>query len=336
MLRSLPRKTLIVHSRCFLDLGWKEIFQQGAEISSRKLSFFCQRDEPEVADVLEVSRMLQEFSCVAGVGGGGVQDLCALASLGCKTSEDLESYLYHGSGSPRVAQRKMGYISFPTNYSSGSFITKSAVVRRDHYKFSAFGPGLKPDRVFIDPAVLSHLDQPGWNLSSIDILSHFVEIFTGTSMDHSLYFHSLQGWYGDLERALLQHDFERLFFLSSTLMGGFYPLQSVSWPIHALAHAVGPRLGIGHCAALSLLLPYFLDFYIEKYQAHSETLKLCKEYLAGLKLPHAPLPMSALQEAINTAQANNARLFPHSQAGEEYQRILKPRLKSLHEKSGPC
>ena len=253
-----------------------------------------------------------------------MEDLSALASIQCSTIDELRAHLYRGCGAPKLAQRKIGYISFPTNYSSSAFVTHSAVVLDDEtkYKFSAFGAGLRPDRAYVDPQILAFLDERRWKLSAVDILTHFVEIYWSMDPGNHLYFLSLKGWLEDFVRAVTLKDFEKLFFLSAHLMGGFFPLKYVNWPIHALAHSLGPREGIDHASSLSCLLPGFLDAYIAKQQAHTEVLRRCKDFFYSLSLPPIKASVSTLDLALETAINLNARLFEGANSRDSYREIL--------------
>lgn len=322
--KSLPRRILVVHSPFFLKFDFKAHFDECAQKASKQIDYHEQIGEPVVPHVLELSAKLDDYQCLISVGGGGVEDLSALASLQCSNIEELSTYLYLGSGSPRSAQRRIGYVSFPTNYSAGAYVTNSAVVHdeQNEYKLSAFGPGLRPDKVYIDPSILSMMNELRWKLSAVDTLTHFVEIYWSLDPQNSLYFNSLQGWLEDFENAFNMRSYDKLFFLSAYLMGGFFPLKDMRWPIHALAHSLGPIQGLDHASSLANLLPIFLDSYISKNEERADVLKCCRTFLTSLRVPLTQISRDILNMAMVKAIAMNSRLFDDVNALDEYQELL--------------
>ncbi|MBT3786374.1 iron-containing alcohol dehydrogenase [bacterium] len=323
ILRSLPRKVMVVHSKSFQSLGFKKAFEEASQLCSRFPKFFLLEGEPSISEVLSLSNQLQDFSCVAAVGGGAVQDLSALGALGCLKQGELESHLYTGKGSPKRAMREIGLVSFPTNYSSGSFVSETAVILANGYKCAVFGPGLRPDKVFIDPLVLTSMKPNLLNLSAVDTLTHFIEIYVGVEARHSLYHQALEGWWIDFQRAFSSRDSEVLFFLSAHLLGGFFPLSTGGWPIHALAHALGPICSLNHCESLAVLLPHFLKSYLEAYPDHNETLKQCGSFYKSLSLEIPSPSKKQMEAAVTMANSMNSRLFEGADGLEEYHHILE-------------
>jgi len=298
---------------------WKTL---GGELG-KDFEFWHASGEPNWDELVRLLDQRKDQRAIVAVGGGSVQDLAAAASLDVQAPLDLARLFYNGEHHVPRAQRKIGFFSFPTNYSSGAFCSKSALVTKDGYKLPCFGEALCPDRIWIDPRVLSSLSEPRWQLSSIDCFTHFLEAFISISRSDSLYYQSLCGWWQDFRRSLEGKDGTLLFFLSAYLFSGFYPLQRLHWPIHVLSHSLGPSMGWGHAQTLAYLLPEFLEVYLHE---NSDKADWIQEFIDWFWLQDQIQARQAskaiLRQAVNLACSRNARIFSQGNDRERYHQIL--------------
>ena len=245
------RELLVIYSPCILKLGWLEgwtkIFQE------RKIKFNCYElnREPEWNDLVECRSKVSSKTRIWGIGGGSVMDLAKLASVDVCECNHKMNFLR-----PKKLVQKNKVWLFPTHYSSSAYVSSSATLIRDRKKIS--GVGLTVEKVFIDPKVLKSIPSEAWVYGSIDTVSHFVEILCSVKSSSSLRIMALTGWWDDYLKALGNRDYESLFYLAGFLYDGLFELHSVNWPIHHLAHELGPKLELGHGETLALILPLFL------------------------------------------------------------------------------
>lgn len=248
----IGQKLLIIHSPCAVRLGWLQEWLDALSVRNIKPTLYSLANEPTWNDLVKCSQLLVPNCRIWGIGGGSVMDLAKLSTVPLEECSKRMDFLR-----PKKLNQKHRLWLFPTHYSSSAYVSSSATVIRENCKIS--GLGLEAEKIFIDPKVLSSITQEPWINGAIDTVSHFVEILCSTSPSTALRFMALEGWWKDFVKALKNKDFESLFSLSIYLYGGLFPLHSVAWPIHHLAHDIGPKLGFNHGKMLNLLLPLFLE-----------------------------------------------------------------------------
>lgn len=248
----IGQKLLIIYSPCVSRLGWLQGWLDVLSARKIKPTLYSLTNEPTWDDLVRCTELLVPNSRIWGIGGGSVMDLAKLSTVPLRECSKKMDFLR-----PKKLNQQHRLWLFPTHYSSSAYVSSSATVIRGNCKIS--GLGLKAEKIFIDPQVLNSIPQEPWINGAIDTVSHFVEILCSTSPLNALRFMALEGWWKDFMNALNSKDFESLFSLSIYLYGDLFPLHSVSWPIHHLAHDLGPKLGFNHGRILKLLLPLFLE-----------------------------------------------------------------------------
>ena len=250
------RELLIIHSPCILNLGWLKEWMDVLHKSNINVCTYMLSGEPHWQDLIECRSKVGPRTRIWGIGGGSVMDLAKLASTEISECDHKMDFIQ-----PKKLIQKQRVWLFPTHYSSSAYVSSSATLIRHEQKIS--GLGLKAEKVFIDPNVLKSIPKEAWVYGSIDTVSHFVEILCSTNPSNSLRMMSLNGWWHDYMNALEHHDYESLFYLAAFLYSGLFELHSINWPMHHLAHELGPKLELGHGATLALILPLFLKARIQ-------------------------------------------------------------------------
>ncbi|MEE2924163.1 MAG: iron-containing alcohol dehydrogenase [bacterium] len=251
LINQAGRELLIVYSPCVLNLGWLDEWMTIFQERSIKADSYKLDGEPSWNDLIECRSKISSKTRIWGLGGGSVMDLAKLVSVEVCECDRKMNFLRP----KKLVQRHKVWL-FPTHYSSSSYVSSSATLIRDRHKIS--GVGLTVEKVFIDPNVLKSVPEKAWIYGSIDTVAHFVEILCSVKSSDSLRIMALTGWWDDYLKALENYDYESLFYLAGFLYGELFELYAVSWPMHHIAHELGPKLELNHGETLALILPLFL------------------------------------------------------------------------------
>lgn len=276
LVNQVGQNVLIIYSPFMARLGWLNDWLEVFTQKQIKPEMYLLAGEPTWEDLQNCQTKIKSNTRILGFGGGSVMDLSKVAATSiveCATKMDFIK--------PKKLTTKNRLWLFPTHYSSSSYVSSSATLIKAQQKIS--GVGLSVEKIFVDPQVLETIPHRSWIDGIVDTTSHFIEIFCSTSSSEALRFMALQGWWRDFIRALETRDFESLFSLAAYLYDGLFRLSSVSWPIHHLAHDLGPKLKMGHGHILKLLLPIFLEARLNNhfYDEHNSLLKEINLWLSS-------------------------------------------------------
>jgi alcohol dehydrogenase class IV len=320
IISQLPHSFVILHGHWFESHQLKRF---KAAALKRNKSFSCCKinPEPELDEVVDIRNHCEGFKSVLAIGSGSVIDAAKLVCIQKESDSPLKSYLFGLNPKPKKPKRNKSLIAFPINWSSSSHISDSCVVTYEKYKHTCFGISLLPDLTYVDSLACMTMPAKLYTLSTIDALSHVIEIANGIS-DENLYKLSLEGWIKDFIQAVEKKNHTILYFLSTFLYSGFFNKKNAGWPMHCLSHSLGPKLSLSHAETLVYLFPFFKYWYLEQKPWLSEAIDYVDKQIASLE----PLPSiddSVILDSIRETSKFNGWIFPNQEPNETFKKIMK-------------
>ncbi len=222
---------------------------------------------PEIPTVLRGAKVAAEFEpdWIVGVGGGSPLD-AAKAIWVLYERPDLQP----AEISPFIdlgLRKKARLITVPTTSGTGADVTW-AIVLSDPVEQRKVGLGNwenVPDLAIVDPAMAAGMPRQLTADTGLDALTHAIEGYTSTwhtDMTDGLCAHAAVDVLEFLPRAVADGtDMEartRMHHAATSAGLGFG--NSMASMAHAMGHALGATLGLPHGRAVSLCLPYTLEF----------------------------------------------------------------------------
>jgi len=212
---------------------------------------------------------LREFGAdaVLAVGGGSPIDaakaIIACHAKGCRPDE-LDGYF-------KVRAGVVPFFAIPTTAGTGSEVTVASVISDPvaKRKFAIVDNKLVPLAVALDPNLMIGLPPAVTAATGMDALTHAVESHLST-----LGTPATRGLSVAATRVILR-DLPRVFndgrnivarqnlAVASCMAGMAFTKASVGY-VHAIAHQIGAQYHLPHGYVNAVLLPYVLDFYLDK------------------------------------------------------------------------
>jgi alcohol dehydrogenase len=216
-------------------------------------------DADDLGGGLDVLRRF-EPDLILGVGGGSAMDMAKLLAGFAASQGDVRDAIESGA---RIEVRGPRLVLVPTTSGSGSEATHFAVVYLGQRKHSVAGPGMRPDRVLLDPR-LSRSGSPYQRATSgIDAVCQAVESLwaMGATQDSRRFAHAaLDLLLDELEAFVLDPSEENAgpVCLGSHLAGRAIDISRTT-AAHALSYGLTKRHGISHGHAAALTLGPFIE-----------------------------------------------------------------------------
>lgn len=206
--------------------------------------------------------------CIIAVGGGSVLDTAKGVNIvvTMKTDDLLK---YQGVG--RVSGAMTPFIAVPTTAGTGSEVTDVAVILNEETgaKMSFVSNYLFPNVAVLDPTMMETMPPKITAATGMDALTHAVEAYTclqknPVSDGYAIAAIRLVAKY--LIKAVKdgKNEEARTAMASAALLAGMAFSNSKVGMVHALAHATGGVAHVAHGVANSILLPYGMEYNIEK------------------------------------------------------------------------
>ncbi|MCI4334780.1 MAG: iron-containing alcohol dehydrogenase [Thermoplasmata archaeon] len=201
---------------------------------------------------------------VVAVGGGSVLDLAKWAWL---AYERPDLPLAGGGPTEELGLRQRArFVAVPTTCGSGSESTGTA------YLWDGEGGGrtvssreLVADWVVLDPELLRSLPARWVASTAADALAHGLEALLSewaNPLSSAMAREAVGTILRELPKAVRHPETEepRLQLQVAATLAGLAVANSQLGLVHALAHALGPRLGLAHSVAVAALVPYGAEF----------------------------------------------------------------------------
>jgi alcohol dehydrogenase len=220
--------------------------------------------------VREAAKMYRDNNCdcLIAVGGGSVMDTAksvnVLVTLG---GDDL---LEH-SGAEGLKTPLKPLIAVPTTSGTGSEVTLVAIIahKEKNVKVAMTSPHLLPRVAVLDPRMTLTMPPRITAATGMDALTHAVEAYS------CLQKNPLSDGYAYASIELIRDylipavedgkkEEHRMAMANAALLAGIAFSNSMVGMVHSLAHAVGGVAHVPHGVANAILLPWVMEYNMEK------------------------------------------------------------------------
>ena len=203
---------------------------------------------------------------VLAVGGGSVMDGAKLIRMGRTHGRPLASF----AGIGKFRNEGAPLICLPTNAGTGSEATVISVVRNEKTrKFDmVIDAKLPADTAILDPALTVGLSPGVTAITAMDAFVHAIEAYTNT-LHHSdsdvQASEAIRLIFANLPKACVEGSdlSSREALLRASHLAGRALSRGFVGYIHAVAHRFGEFYRVPHGLANAIVLPYFLDLYLD-------------------------------------------------------------------------
>ncbi len=299
LLESLsPNRILIVTDRGVASTGIIDKVQASLMSAHLEADVFdgCGAEAP----VSGIEQLIQRvkgdrYDLLVGVGGGSVMDTAKAASILAANEDATVQDLLQGKPFPKSVPK----VLIPTTAGTGSEWSTAAVITTDTTddRTSPYiTPANLPEAAIIDPALTKDLSARTTADTGMDALAHAIEGYTCcranwlTDLYASTAIRLISGSIGPAyaKGCLRMEDRYRM------SIGSSFAMLAGSVAGVGLAHfmniALGKRAGITHGSAVSLMLPYVMEYnLISAPEKYAEVARLLGENTNGLSIRDAAL-----------------------------------------------
>ncbi|MEA2101805.1 MAG: iron-containing alcohol dehydrogenase [Thermodesulfobacteriota bacterium] len=244
-----------------------------------KYSLYDQvQPNPTIDNIEAALKTYNANNCQAIIafGGGSPMD-CAKATAARVARPNRSITQMRGLFKVIIPAIKMGsflpptLFAVPTTAGTGSETTVAAVVSdpRTHEKYAVNDPILRPRYAVLDPELTVGLPPHITSTTGLDALSHAVESYIGKFYNNTdtsvkallatkMIFENIENAYKDGK------DLEaRGQMLLASYYAGYSFTRGTVGYVHGIGHKLGALYGVPHGLAMSVILPYVLEWYGE-------------------------------------------------------------------------
>lgn len=221
----------------------------------------------EIAD--EAGEIAKEKNCdlIIGVGGGSSLDIAKAAAVLATNEGKARDY----QGLNKVPKPGLPKIMIPTTAGTGSEVTFTAVLssKEPRGKAGINSPYLFPELALLDPLLTLSVPPEITASTGMDALTHAIEAYTSLQasvITDALTLKAIELIAQNLPQAVAegQNVEVREKMLLGSLLAGMALANAGVGAVHALAYPLGGLYRIPHGVANGLLLPYVMEFNLEK------------------------------------------------------------------------
>lgn len=212
--------------------------------------------------------MMRSAGCdaVIAVGGGSVMDAAKLIRMGRTHGKPVSSF----AGVNKCRNEGAPLICLPTNAGTGSEATVISVVRDEKTRkfIMVIDPKLPADTAILDPALTVGLSPGVTAITAMDAFVHAIEAYTNTlhySDSDVQAAEAIRLIFANLRKACADGTdmVAREALLRASHLAGRALSRAFVGYIHAVAHRFGEFYRVPHGLANAIVLPYFLEIYID-------------------------------------------------------------------------
>ena len=266
--------------------------------------------------VNKIAKIYKEQKCdsIVAVGGGSVIDTAkGVRMLLSQNKEDINELM----GNEILNYGKhIPFIVVPTTSGTGSEVTLVAVIedKIKNLKMEFISYFLLPDIAVLDPEMTMTLPKKATASTGIDALCHAIEAYTciqKNPLSDAYAISAIKIIMDNIEIAVKngENKMARLSMANASLMAGISFSNSMVGLVHAIGHSIGAVSKVPHGDAISILLPYVMEYNFD----------VVKEEYAKIALYTIP------EECINKSEEERAVLL----IGK-----VKSLIKKLNEETG--
>jgi alcohol dehydrogenase len=210
----------------------------------------------------------QKCDSIIAVGGGSVIDTAKGVNIVItEETDDLLKFM----GNFRLNKPMKPFIVIPTTAGTGSEVTTAAVIANPekNIKMQFTSDLILPKVAVLDPRMTVSMPPKITAATGMDALTHAVEAYVGPQknpVSDAFAVSAIELIRNNIINAVKdgKNVDVRLAMANASLLAGVAFSNSQTALIHGLAHANGGLCHVPHGIANSILLPFGLEFYIEK------------------------------------------------------------------------
>lgn len=268
-------RPLILTNRMLRQIGLVDVVLKSLKKSDVEIGAIYE-DIPadsSVKIVNEIAKVYKQEKCdsIIAIGGGSVIDTAKGVSI--VIAQDSEDLLQFMGNEILKGKSKVPFMVVPTTSGTGSEATLVAVIANPerNLKMEFISYNILPDVAILDPRMTKTLPPRITASTGMDALCHAIEAYT------CLQKNPLSDAYGfaaiKLIREYLKEAVEngknetaRLAMANASLMAGISFSNSMVGLVHAIGHSVGGVCHVPHGEAMCILLPYCMEYNMDKIQ----------------------------------------------------------------------
>jgi alcohol dehydrogenase class IV len=262
------KRALIVTDKVMVGLGFVELVRARLAEAGLDCEVFDQVEpEPSLGTVRRGAEFMLDKGpdWIVGLGGGSALD-AAKAMWILYERPDLAPEEINPFDDLGLRQ-KARLVAIPTTSGTGSETTWAVVLTdtQEGRKISTGAPECTPDVAIVDPVFTSQMPPRLTADTGLDALTHAVEGYTSTwhnDFSDGLCLKAIQMIFTYLPRVYADgHDHEaREKMHNAATLAGLGFINSLAAAAHALGHSLGAVFHVPHGRAVSLFLPYTIQF----------------------------------------------------------------------------
>ena len=305
--KEMIEKVLIVTDaglvqRGLLDELFKSLTEDGMEFALYDGTI----PNPTTDNVEEAYGMYIENNCEAIIAFGGGSPIDCAKGVGARVANPGKSIMQM-KGILKVRNKLPLLIAIPTTAGTGSEATLAAVISdaETHIKYQVNDIVLIPRYAILDQALTTGLPPHITSTTGIDALTHAVEAYIGQSNTNStkrlakkavrLTFNNIYTAYTDGDNMIA-----RLSMLRAAHYAGVSFTRAYVGYVHGIAHALGGQYNLPHGLAISIVLPYVLEYYGDKIHIQLAELADAAGIGKGLSVEEKAATFIAKVKELNT------------------------------------
>lgn len=232
-------------------------------------------DEPNITMVEETAVSGRKFQpdMVVAIGGGSVIDMGKALAAVIPNQGDVYDYVEVVGRNVPLKTKPIPLIAIPTTASSGSEVTKNAVLKsgQDRVKVSLRSPDMLADVAIVDPTLTYGTDAYTSGRGAMDAFTHLMEAYVcgdPNPLTDMVCEEGLRRLSPSIIAACKQDDHKARADLSfAAMLGGMAITNAKLGAAHGLASALGGKLNAPHSVISGRLAPFVMSENINEAKA---------------------------------------------------------------------
>lgn len=210
---------------------------------------------------------------VLAVGGGSVIDSAKAIAAGARADHDVWDFFTFS----KPVTAALPILTVVTVSASASEMNNGAVLTREDccFKYGSFSPHFQPKVSILDPTALFSLSAQYSAYSAVDIITHMLEAYFNTAQSPTpLQDRMMEGLIKtvmestDIIMKEPDHYNARANVMWAAVLGfngvTSAGLGQMPFPAHMIEHSLSALYDIAHGAGLSIVLPAWMTFFLDK------------------------------------------------------------------------
>ena len=330
------KRPLLISDAVLNKIGTVEKVRKKTEYGDIKIGYtFTEVPQDSDLEVInKLRKIYEENKCdsIVAVGGGSVIDTAkGLRMLISQKTDDINNLmgneiLKYGIHVP--------FIVIPTTAGTGSEVTLVAVIedKVKNLKMEFISYFLLPDVAILDPKMTVSLPKKSTASTGMDALCHAIEAYSciqKNPMSDSYAISAISLIRDNLLKAVANGNDEeaRLNMANASLMAGVSFSNSMVGLVHAIGHSLGAVCHIPHGDAISILLPYVMEYNLDVCRENYAKLLffLTDEdvYFNTKKEERAEKSIEIVKELINILNEKTGLVKKLTITDEEIEKVAK-------------